>query len=92
MVRAVITREVSPAINQCELTHLRREPIDSARAAAQHRQYELCVAALRWRIDRIPADPHLPDSVFVEDTPKWNSFSPRPTKNRPQRVVGTWLS
>ncbi len=68
MVRTAITREVSPAINRCELTHLRREPIDPGRAAAQHREYELCLAALGCRIDRIPADPHLPDSVFVEDT------------------------
>ncbi len=68
MVRVAITREVSPAINQCELTHVRRETIDSHRATVQHREYELCLAALGCSIDRIPADAHLPDSVFVEDT------------------------
>ena len=30
------TRPVSPFLEQCELTHLAREPIDVARATAQH--------------------------------------------------------
>ena len=45
-----ITRQVSPAIARCELTHLEREPIDVARAAAQHEAYERCLAALGCRV------------------------------------------
>ncbi len=62
-----ITREVSPAIADCELTHLEREPIDPARAAAQHHEYELCLQQLGCRVQQLPMEPTLPDSVFVED-------------------------
>jgi len=34
-----ITREISPAINECELTHLAREPLDLATARAQQRSH-----------------------------------------------------
>ena len=62
-----ITRPVSPAIERCELTHLTREPIDLARARAQHAAYEDCLELLGSRVERLPAEPDLPDSVFVED-------------------------
>ncbi len=63
-----ITRGISPRIHECELTHLQREPIDLDRARAQHRQYEECLADLGCKVLRLPAEPDLPDSVFVEDT------------------------
>ncbi len=63
-----ITRQVSPAIGNCELTHLARQAIDVNLAMAQHRQYETCLEALGCQLDRLPAEPDLPDSVFVEDT------------------------
>lgn len=63
-----ITRAVSPAIAQCELTHLARAPISYAVAAAQHREYEACLRALGCDVQQLPAEPALPDSVFVEDT------------------------
>jgi dimethylargininase len=62
-----ITRSVSPAMNRCELAYLSRSPIDIARAAAQHRSYEACLAGLGARVITQPAEPELPDSVFVED-------------------------
>jgi dimethylargininase len=67
-LRLAITREVSPSIGDCELSHLARVPIDLDMARAQHRQYEECLAALGCRIHRLPAEPGLPDAVFVEDT------------------------
>ncbi len=67
-MRLAITREVSPSIGECELTHLARAPIDLDTARAQHRQYGECLAALGCRIYRLPAEPGLPDAVFVEDT------------------------
>jgi dimethylargininase len=62
-----ITREVSPAIANCELTHLEREPIDAACASAQHQEYESCLEQLGCQVQRLPVEPTLPDSVFVED-------------------------
>lgn len=62
-----ITRQVSPNINRCELTHVSREPIDYARACAQHRQYEDALRSLGVAVVSLPAEPDLPDSVFVED-------------------------
>jgi dimethylargininase len=63
-----ITREVSPAIGCCELTHLGRVPIDVERARAEHRAYEACLAEAGCRVERLEAGPEMPDSVFVEDT------------------------
>jgi dimethylargininase len=63
-----LTREVSPAIARCELTHLVRDPIDLDRARAQHAEYEACLARAGCRVERLAAGPDMPDSVFVEDT------------------------
>jgi dimethylargininase len=62
-----ITRKVSPAIAQCELTHLERQPINLETAVAQHAQYEQALRSLGVEIISLPAEPELPDSVFVED-------------------------
>jgi len=62
------TREVSPRLADCELTHLRREPLDVAGAQAEHAAYEAALAQLGATVRRLPPTPHLPDSVFVEDT------------------------
>jgi dimethylargininase len=63
-----ITRGVSPSINECELTHLGRVAIDLDIARRQHRQYEAALASLGVEVHALPAEPDLPDSVFVEDT------------------------
>lgn len=62
-----LTRAVPIAIDRCELTHLARTPIDYARAVEEHDAYERCLAQLGCRVQRLPAAPDLPDSVFVED-------------------------
>lgn len=67
MTRIAITRGVSPAIERCELVHQERRPIDVALAMRQHRRYEEALAALGCRVEALPADPELADSVFVED-------------------------
>ncbi len=66
-MRIAITRDISPAMNHCELTHLARQPIDLDRARAQHAGYERCLRALGCEIRRLAAAPDLPDCVFVED-------------------------
>lgn len=63
-----LIRDVSPRINECELTHLAREPIDVERAAEQHRRYEELLRELGCEVRKIAAAPELPDAVFVEDT------------------------
>jgi dimethylargininase len=67
-VPIAITRKVSPAIMRCELTHLKREPIDVVRAIEQHSAYERALSGLGCRVVSLPEEPDLPDSVFVEDT------------------------
>ena len=66
--RIAVTREVSPAMERCELTHLQRAPIDIGRARKQHQAYEHALRALGCRVETLPEEPELPDSVFVEDT------------------------
>src|SRR6266436_7040302 len=62
-----ITRHVSPSINCCELTYHAKEPIDLTKAIAQHEAYEECLRQLGARVVSLPAEPDLPDAVFVED-------------------------
>ena len=62
-----LTRPVSPAFADCELTHLSREPIDVGLAERQHAAYEALLEELGWAVERLPVEPALPDSVFVED-------------------------
>ena len=68
MTLIAITREVSPNIGECELTYLERQPIDIERARSQHHQYTAALVALGCQVIQLPAEPTLPDSVFVEDT------------------------
>src|SRR5204863_328075 len=63
-----LARDVSPSVNQCELTHLQPEAIDVERAIAQHEEYRALLASLGLEVVRIPADPAFPDCVFIEDT------------------------
>lgn len=62
-----ITRKISPSIARCELTHLERQPINLETAMEQHTQYERALRSLGVEIVSLPAEPELPDSVFVED-------------------------
>jgi dimethylargininase len=62
-----ITREVSPAINRCELSFQERQPINIVKAIEQHRAYEVSLQQLGVAIVSLPTEPDLPDSVFVED-------------------------
>jgi dimethylargininase len=62
-----ITRSVSPALADCELSFIPRQPIDMEKARAQHHAYEKALAKLGARVISLPAEPELPDSMFVED-------------------------
>ena len=62
-----ITRSVSPAIVNCELSFIPRQPINLEIARAQHLAYEQLLEKLGARVVSLPAEPDLPDSMFVED-------------------------
>jgi len=66
-VLTAITRAVSPALANCELLFVPRQPIDLAKAQAQHRAYEALLERLGAHVISLPAEPALPDSMFVED-------------------------
>jgi dimethylargininase len=68
MARGIaITRAVSSALGDCELTHLARVPIDVAIARAQHREYEQALREGGYMVEQLPSTGEMPDSVFVED-------------------------
>jgi dimethylargininase len=66
-MRLAITRDVSPRFNECEITHIDRTPIDIETAQTQHHGYVQALKELGYAVLELPAEPNLPDSVFVED-------------------------
>ena len=62
-----ITRAVSPGIVNCELTYVVRQSIELAKAEEQHRAYQALLEKCGARVISLPAEPALPDSMFVED-------------------------
>ena len=62
-----ITRQVSPSITHCVLTHLPRVEIDYEIARQQHRHYEDLLTGLGCQLISLEPEADLPDSVFVED-------------------------
>ena len=62
-----VTRAVSPCIAECELSHIERTDVDAERASVQHLRYERTLARLGCRVVALPAEPAMPDAVFVED-------------------------
>jgi len=62
-----ITRKVSSALANCELSFIERKPIDMEKARAQHHAYEELLGKLGARVISLPEEPRLPDSMFVED-------------------------
>jgi dimethylargininase len=63
-----ITRGISPCIGDCELTYLERQEIDAEKAMQQQKSYEQYLFSLGLNVTSLPAEPTLPDAVFVEDT------------------------
>ncbi len=62
-----ITRAVSSALVNCELSFVERKPIDLESARAQHNTYEATLARLSAKVVSLVEEPELPDSMFVED-------------------------
>ncbi|MFT7485001.1 MAG: dimethylargininase [Candidatus Paceibacteria bacterium] len=66
MLHAIV-RKPSESMEGCELTHLEREPIDVLRLRRQHARYVELLVELGCEIHELPAEPNMPDGVFVED-------------------------
>ena len=67
MALTAITREVSPSMEACELTHFERQPIDIELAHVQHAAYCDCLRDLGILVVSLSPEPDFPDAVFVED-------------------------
>ncbi len=65
---AAITRQISPAMENCLLTHMERIPLNLDLARRQHAAYCQALEAVGCRVVEMPPQPDWPDSVFVEDT------------------------
>lgn len=63
-----LTHIVSPLIEDCELTYLKRERVDYERAVEQHAAYCKTLERCGAKVVRLTANAAFPDSCFVEDT------------------------
>jgi len=62
-----LLHEVTDALARCELTFLQRQPIDVARARAQHQGYAALLRRLGCEVQVVNTSPEHADAVFVED-------------------------
>src|SRR5262245_765517 len=63
-----ITHRPSPAMAQCELTHIARQAIDGERALRQHAGYCRMLEECGVRVVNLDVNRDFPDCAFVEDT------------------------
>lgn len=67
MTKALVRRP-SPDLANGLISHIERRPPDVALATRQWDAYVDALASVGWQIVEVPAAPHHPDSVFIEDT------------------------
>lgn len=65
--RIALVRIPASNLDEGELTHLERRPVDKARADEQWDNYCAALVAEGWETVEVDAAPELADSVFVED-------------------------
>ncbi|MBM7505610.1 dimethylargininase [Agromyces aurantiacus] len=66
--RVALVRIPASNLDEGELTHLERRPVDQAKADEQWDDYCAALVAEGWETVEVDAAPDLPDSVFIEDT------------------------
>ncbi|MGR0319159.1 dimethylargininase [Agromyces sp. ZXT2-3] len=66
--RVALVRIPASNLDEGELTHLERRPVDQALADEQWDDYCAALVAEGWETVEVDAAPDLPDSVFIEDT------------------------
>ncbi|MGE5232360.1 MAG: dimethylarginine dimethylaminohydrolase family protein [Deltaproteobacteria bacterium] len=62
-----VTRPVSGSLPRCEISFIKRDPIDVPLACRQHAAYEQALERAGARVVRLPAADDHPDATFVED-------------------------
>lgn len=62
-----LTRWVGPELEGCELTHLRRDPINFEAAEREHSAYLAALGQICDEVVELPAISEHPDGCFVED-------------------------
>jgi dimethylargininase len=67
-VTHALIRRPSPRLEEGEVTHLERRPVDAGLARTQWERYVEALHDAGWTTHEVPAAPECPDSVFVEDT------------------------
>lgn len=65
--RVALVRRPASNLEQGQLTHLDRVPVDVALAQRQWDGYRRALENEGWRTVEVAAEPGLPDSVFIED-------------------------
>lgn len=63
-----ITHAVSPSITRCELSFIKRSPIDYDRAVQQHEAYCALLREFGIKVIELTVNSAYPDSTFIEDT------------------------
>jgi dimethylargininase len=62
-----LTRDVSPCIEECQLTFIERRHIDYGNACEQHKRYTEVLKEMGLDVVLLPSEDRMPDAVFVED-------------------------
>ena len=65
--RVALVRIPASNLDEGQLTHLERRPVDHAKADEQWDDYCAALVAEGWETLEVDAAPDLPDSVFIED-------------------------
>lgn len=68
MSQLALIRDISPSLGDCELSFVDRVAIDTDLARRQHHAYARALESLGCKVRLLPAEPEMPDAVFVEDT------------------------
>lgn len=68
MSQLALIRDISPSVGDCELSFVDRVAIDPDLARRQHQAYARALESLGCTVRLLPAQPDMPDAVFVEDT------------------------
>jgi dimethylargininase len=67
-MQIALTHAVTPALENCQLTYINREPIDIARASQQHAEYRAALTRAGLSVQLLSENAEHPDACFVEDT------------------------
>src|SRR5947209_5043720 len=67
IARRLLVRRPSPALQDGELTHLERRPVNPGLALQEWEAYVEAFGSRGWQVHELPPLDEHPDGVFVED-------------------------